>query len=72
MTLEINIPKHIEESFSNLAKERNITKEELTKRAILEYLQELEDYKDALNARKARQSNINSVEANAFFKSLGV
>lgn len=72
MTLEINLPKNVEKILVNLAKEHKITTEELSKRAILEYLQDLEDYKDALKARKSRKNGSSGIEAKEFFERMGI
>ena len=45
MNITLNIPEETQEVYFEIAKERNITKEELMEEAILEYL---EDYKTAL------------------------
>ena len=51
MNITLNIPEETQEVYFEIAKERNITKEELMEEAILEYL---DDYKTALTLRKAR------------------
>ena len=50
MNITLNIPEETQEVYFEIAKERNITKEELMEEAILEYL---DDYKTALTLRKA-------------------
>ena len=47
----MNITEETNEVYFEIAKERNITKEELMEQAILEYL---DDYKTALKLREAR------------------
>ena len=53
----------------NFAKERNITKEELMKEAILEYL---DDYKIALTLRKARLNGETGESWQSVKKELGL
>ncbi|MDE7316701.1 MAG: hypothetical protein K2N12_03095 [Helicobacter sp.] len=54
MTLELELPKEAQEAYSHFAKEQNITKEELMQRALLEYLEDLEDLAIALRGREER------------------
>lgn len=51
MNIILNISEETNEVYFEIAKERNITKEELMEEAILEYLG---DYKTALKLREAR------------------
>lgn len=51
MNITLNIPKKAQKIYFEIAKERNITQEELMKEAILEYL---DDYKIAVKLREAR------------------
>lgn len=55
MTLELELPKEAQEAYSHFAKKKqNITKEELMQRALLEYLENLEDLAIALHGREER------------------
>ena len=54
MTLELELPKEAQEAYSKFAKEQNITKEELMQKALLEYLEDLEDLAIALRGREER------------------
>lgn len=51
MNITLNIPKKAQKIYFKIAKERNITQEELMKEAILEYL---DDYNIAVKLREAR------------------
>lgn len=51
MNITLNIPKKAQKIYFEIAKERNITQEELMKEAILEYL---DDYNIAVKLREAR------------------
>ena len=51
MNITLNIPKKAQKIYFEIAKERNITQEELMKEAILEYL---DDYNIAVKLSEAR------------------
>ncbi|MWV61258.1 hypothetical protein DCO58_10565 [Helicobacter saguini] len=69
MTLEINLPSNIEKQLLNLAKEQGKKAEDIAQNALIEYLQDLQDYKDALKARASRDSK-NCISAKDFFERL--
>ncbi|PAF47146.1 hypothetical protein BKH46_05420 [Helicobacter sp. 12S02634-8] len=45
MDITLNLPKEAHNILYNIAKEQNISQEELAKQALLEYLEDIEDYK---------------------------
>ncbi|WP_302271790.1 hypothetical protein [Brachyspira aalborgi] len=69
MNITLNIPEETQEVYFEIAKERNITKEELMKEAILEYL---DDYKTALTSRKARLNGETGESWQSVKKELGL
>ncbi len=69
MNITLNIPEETQEVYFEIAKERNITKEELMKEAILEYL---DDYKTALALRKARLNGETGESWQSVKKELGL
>mgnify|MGYP004538131989 FL=1 len=69
VNITLNIPEETQEVYFEIAKERNITKEELMKEAILEYL---DDYKTALTLRKARLNGETGESWQSVKKELGL
>lgn len=69
MNITLNIPEETQEVYFEIAKERNITKEELMEEAILEYL---DDYKTALTLRKARLNGETGESWQSVKKELGL
>lgn len=69
MNIILNIPEETQEVYFEIAKERNITKEELMEEAILEYL---DDYKTALTLRKARLNGETGESWQSVKKELGL
>lgn len=69
MNITLNISEETQEVYFEIAKERNITKEELMEEAILEYL---DDYKTALTLRKARLNGETGESWQSVKKELGL
>ena len=69
VNITLNIPEETQEVYFEIAKEINITKEELMKEAILEYL---DDYKTALTLRKARLNGETGESWQSVQKELGL
>lgn len=69
MNITLNIPEETQEVYFEIARERNITKEELMKEAILEYL---DDYKTVLTLRKARLNGETGESWQSVKKELGL
>ena len=69
VNITLNIPEETQEVYFEIAKERNITKEELMEEAILEYL---DDYKTALTLRKARLNGETGESWQSVKKELGL
>ena len=69
MNITLNIPEETQEVYFEIAKERNITKEELMEEAILEYL---DDYKTAFKLREARLNGETGESWQSVKKELGL
>ena len=69
MNITLNIPEETQEVYFEIAKERNITKEELMEEAILEYL---DDYKTALKLREERLNGEKGESWQSVKKELGL
>lgn len=54
MNIDINLPKEAEAMLFHFAKEQKISKKDFITNAILEYLEDLNDLKEASQGRKAR------------------
>lgn len=70
--MNINITKETEATLSNIAKEHNKTVDYLVEEAILNFLEDFEDIKDALQGREERLKGDNGIKANEFYKQLGI
>ncbi|MWV62110.1 hypothetical protein DCO58_05980 [Helicobacter saguini] len=73
--MTLNLSKEAREQLSHIAKEQNKSSEDVAKEAVLEYLQEylqdMQDYKNALNARNNRNKN-ECVKSSELFKQMGI
>ena len=69
MNITLNIPEETQEVYLEVAKERNITKEELMEEAILEYL---DNYKTALKLRESRLNGETGESWQSVKKELGL
>lgn len=54
MYMQIELPKEAEAMLSSFAKEKKMSKKDFVENAILEYLEELTDLKEAYQSRKSR------------------
>lgn len=70
--MNINITKETEATLSNIAKEHNKTVDYLVEEAILNFLEDFEDIKDALQGREERLKGDNVIKANEFYKQIGI
>lgn len=70
--MNINITKETEATLSNIAKEHNKTVDYLVEEAILNFLEDFEDIKDALQGREERLKGDNGIKANEFYKQIGI
>lgn len=68
--MNINITKETEATLSNIAKEHNKTVDYLVEEAILNFLEDFEDIKDALQGREERLKGDNGIKANEFYKQI--
>lgn len=70
--MNINITKETEATLSNIAKKHNKTVDYLVEEAILNFLEDFEDIKDALLGREERLKGDNGIKANEFYKQIGI
>lgn len=70
--MNINITKETEATLSNIAKEHNKTVDYLVEEAILNFLEDFEDIKDALQGREEQLKGDNGIKANEFYKQIGI
>lgn len=70
--MNINITKETEATLSNIAKKHNKTVDYLVEEAILNFLEDFEDIKDALQGREERLKGDNGIKANEFYKQIGI
>lgn len=59
MSITINISQELQEAYQNFAREQNISQEELIQKALIAYMEDLEDLNAALEwqAQKLRGGN---------------
>lgn len=73
MSIVLDLPSEAEKMLSSLAKERNISQENLIKELLLEYLEDLEDARIGEAAYKEYvESGRESVAADELYKELGI
>ncbi len=73
MSVVLDLPSKAEEMLSIIAKERNISQENLLKEMILQYLEDLEDAQRGEQAYKEYlESGEQSISADELYKKLGI
>lgn len=73
MSVVLDLPSKAGEMLSLIAKERNISQENLLKEMILQYLEDLEDTQRGEQAYKEYlESGKQSISADEFYKKLGI
>lgn len=73
MSVVLDLPSQAEEMLSLIAKERNISQENLLKEMILQYLEDLEDTQRGEQAYKEYlESGEQSISADEFYKKMGI
>ena len=73
MSVVLDLPNDAEEMLSLIAKERNISQENLLKEMILEYLEDLEDARRGEQAYKEYlESGEEGTPADELYKKLGI
>lgn len=70
--MNINITKETEDALSSIAKKHNKTVDYLVEEAILNFLEDFEDIKDALKGQKCRLDGDKGIKANEFYKQIGI
>lgn len=73
MSVVLDLPSKAEEMLSLIAKERNISQENLLKEMILQYLEDLEDAQRGEQAYKEYlESGEQGISADELYKKLGI
>ncbi|RDU60679.1 DUF6290 family protein [Helicobacter marmotae] len=72
MSITLDLPNNIEKLYKKFAKEQNTTQKELMQKALLAYIEELEDLSIAYEGRKERINGESGKAANEFYKELGI
>ena len=72
MSLVVELPKKAQDNLSYIAKERNISQENLVKELVLGYLQDLEDLAIAIKGREDRLNGDKGTPASKVFQRLGI
>lgn len=70
--MNINITKETEDALSSISKKHNKIVDYLVEEAILNFLEDFEDIKDALQGREERLKGDNGIKANEFYKQIGI
>ena len=70
--MNINITKETEDALSSIAKKYNKTVDYLVEEAILNFLEDFEYIKDALQGREERLKGDNGIKANEFYKQIWI
>ncbi|MGX2985381.1 DUF6290 family protein [Helicobacter sp. 23-1048] len=68
----IDLPKEVQNTFAAIAEQKNITQELLAKEAIMEWIQDFEDAREADNARKEFMQSPEVILADEAYKELGL
>lgn len=68
----IDLPQEVQSAFATIAQERNTTKELLAKEAIIEWLQDFEDARDADEAHEEFMQSGEFVVASEAYRDLGL
>ena len=68
----VELPKEVQSTFATIAQERNTTKELLAKEAIIEWIQDFEDAREADKAHEEFMRDNEIILANDLYKDLGL
>ena len=72
MSVVLELPQELQNAYNYFAKEQNISKEKLMQEALEAYLEDLEDLALAIKGRKDRLEGDIGIEADEFYKQLGI
>lgn len=68
----IDLPQEVQSAFATIAQERNTTKELLAKEAIIEWLQDFEDSREADKAHEEFMQSGEFIVASEAYRDLGL
>lgn len=72
MYITLELPQELQELYLRFAKEQHITKEELMQKALVAYMQDLQDLAIALEGRKDRLNGDEGMDADELYRQLGI
>lgn len=72
MGVVLDLPQKLQDAYNIIAKEQEIPKEKLMQEALEAYLEDLEDLAIAIKGREDRLSGDKGIEADEFYKQLGI
>lgn len=74
MSITINISQELQEAYQNFAREQNISQEELIQKALIAYMEDLEDLNAALEwqLKSKDEKRDGAMPAKELYKELGL
>ncbi|STO96430.1 DUF6290 family protein [Helicobacter canis] len=74
MSITINISQELQEAYQNFAREQNISQEELIQKALIAYMEDLEDLNAALEwqLKSKDEKRDGAIPAKELYKELGL
>lgn len=74
MSITINISQELQEAYQNFAREQNISQEELIQKALIAYMEDLEDLNAALEwqLKSKDEKHDGAIPAKELYKELGL
>lgn len=72
MGVILELPQELQDAYNDFAKKQDIPKEKLMQEALEAYLEDLEDLAIAIKGRKDRLKGDIGIEADEFYKQLGI
>ncbi|WP_299326481.1 DUF6290 family protein [uncultured Helicobacter sp.] len=74
MSITINISQELQEAYQNFAREQNISQEELIQKALIAYMEDLEDLNAALEwqLKSNDEKRDGAIPAKELYKELGL
>ena len=72
MYITLELSQELQELYLQFAKEQHITKEELMQKALVAYMQDLQDLAIALEGHKDRLNGDEGIDADKLYRQLGI
>ncbi len=72
MGVVLELPQELQDAYNYFAKKQDISKEKLMQEALEAYLEDLEDLAIAIKGRKDRLEGDIGIEADEFYRQLGI